>query len=90
MKDLYARLLPPIVTILLAGFTLAASWGITKSEVADLSKDVAALSEGLESNKNKMTDLEIAHARDGQILLNIQDTLIEMKSDIKDIKHGKH
>lgn len=89
MNDKLFKWLPVLVSILLALFTLAASFGGRTAELSTLQNVYEQEHQTNISQEDKIQTLQIDNATDHQILTNIQNIVQEMKDDIKALKRGK-
>ena len=84
MKDSgYRWMIGPALTIAVLICGLATSWGVTKSSLDMMRLEVTKIEIVLGEHEDKIREIQIRQAGDSEILKNIQNSLEEIKEDLR-------
>jgi hypothetical protein len=87
MKEFLTRAFSSVLwPAIVAALTLASMYGFGKSEISNIKNAVAAQAQHNQIQDQKIETIEVNHAGDHQLLLDIGQDISEIKSDVKDIK----
>ena len=80
----------PMITIFVIVCGLAMNWGITKSSLDALKIEINKAEVKLEQHENKIRDIQIQQAGNSEILKSIQNSLEEIKEDLRILRSNSN
>ena len=79
----YKWMIGPMITITVLICGLATSWGVTKTSLDQLDTQITKVELKLDEHEDKIRDIQIQQAGTNQVLKSIQNSLEEIKEDLR-------
>jgi len=79
----YKWMIGPMITVTMLVCGLATSWGVTKTSLDQLNTQLVKVELKINEHEDKIRDIQIQQAGTNQVLKSIQNSLEEIKEDLR-------
>ena len=86
----YKWMIGPMITIAVLVCGLATSWGVTRTSLDVMKKQIVKVELQIDKHEDKIREIQIQQAGTSEVLKNIQSSLEEIKEDLRILRsHSK-